>query len=75
MLFMCVPRGGGGQGVRSPLENHKNIEFLRNTSPGPLNFSKLSSQHSMLGHNRHLNGVSLAGRCWPAFKVFGSSLP
>ena len=34
----------------------------------------------MLGHHptakRHLNlnGVSLAGRCWPAYVVFGSSL-
>ena len=43
----------GGQGVRTPLKNHKNIEFLSNTGPDPLNFSKLSSQQSTLGHHRH----------------------
>ena len=32
-------RGGGGQGVRTPLKNHKNIGFLRNTGPDPLKFS------------------------------------
>ena len=48
---------------------------LSNTGPDPLKFSKLPSQHSMLGHHRpasktpfntpakrHLNVVSLAGR-------------
>ena len=40
----------GGQGVRTPPEkNHKNIEFLSNTGPGPLEFSKLPSQHLTLG--------------------------
>ena len=28
--------GGGGQGVRTPLKNHKNTGFLRNTGPDPL---------------------------------------
>ena len=47
--------------------NHKNIEYLNNTGPDPLKFSKLPSQHSTMGHHRHpaerhLNGVSLAGR-------------
>ena len=61
----------GGQGVRTPLKNHNNIEFLSNTGPDPLKFSKLPSQHSTLGHHRHASetpfkGVSLAGR-WPAF--------
>ena len=41
--------GGGGQGVR---KNHKNIGFLSNTGPDPLKITKLSSQHSMLGHHR-----------------------
>ena len=55
-----IQRGGG-------LKNHKNIEFLSNTEPDPLKFSKLPSQHSTLGHHRHasetpLKGVSLAGR-------------
>ena len=29
-------RGGGGQGVRTSLKNHKNIGFLSNTGPDPL---------------------------------------
>ena len=42
--------------------------------------TKLHSQHSMLGHHlptnkTHFSGVSLAGRWWPAWIVFGSSLP
>ena len=48
-------------------KNHKNIEFLSNTGPDPLNFSKLPSQHSTLGHHRQASetpftGVSLASR-------------
>ena len=31
----------------------QNIEFLSNTGPDPLKFSKLPSQHSTLGHHRH----------------------
>ena len=58
------PEGGGGQGA---LENYNNIGFLSNTSPDPLKITKLPIQHPMLGHQqpaseRHLNGVSLAGR-------------
>ena len=45
--------GGGGQGARTPLENHKNIGFLSNTGLEPLKITKLPSQHSMLGHHRH----------------------
>ena len=45
----------GGQGVRTtPLKNHKNIEFLSNTGPDPLKFSKFSklpNQHSTLGNH------------------------
>ena len=29
-------RRGGGQGVRTPLKNYKNIGFLSNTGPDPL---------------------------------------
>ena len=58
----------GGQGIRTPiLKNHKNIEFLSNTGPDPLEFSKLPSQHSTLGYHRQASetpfkGVSLEGR-------------
>ena len=49
------------------IQNHKNIEFLSNTGPDPLKFSKLPSQHSTMGHHRHaretpFKGFSLAGR-------------
>ena len=50
----------------------------KHTSPVPLKITKLPSQHSMLGHQsakHQFNGVSLAGQWWPAFVVFGSSLP
>ena len=30
------PEGGGGQGVRTPLKNLKNIGFSSNTGPDPL---------------------------------------
>ena len=55
----------GGQGVRTPLKNHKNIGFSSNTGPDLLKNRR--SQLSMLGHQRHasetpFNGVSLAGR-------------
>ena len=41
--------------------------FLSNTCLDPINFTKLPSQHSMLGRHRtpakrQLNGVSVAGR-------------
>ena len=55
---LCHPYGvvqeriqRGVQGVRTtPLKKHKNIGFLNNTGPGPLNYQKI--QNSMLGHHR-----------------------
>ena len=44
---------GGGLGVRSPPENHKNIGYLKITGPDPLKITKLPSQHSMLGYHWH----------------------
>ena len=32
--------GGGGQGFLTPLKIHKNIGFLNNTGPDPLQFHK-----------------------------------
>ena len=34
--------GGGGQGVRTPLKNHKNVGFLSNTGPDPLKNHKVA---------------------------------
>ena len=48
--------GGGGVGAGGPdaLKNHKMCCcFFSNTGPDPLKITKLSSQHSMLGHHRH----------------------
>ena len=66
---------GRGQGVRTrppPPKNHQNIGVLSNTGPDPLKITKLPSQYSIwaiigTSAKRHLNGVSLAGRRWPAF--------
>ena len=65
-----------GQGVRKIT---KNIGFLSITGLDPLKITKLPRQHSMLGHHwppakRHLNGVSLVGREWPAFSAILDSL-
>ena len=48
----------GGQGVRTPPppENHKDIGFLSNTGPDPIENHK-ATKHLMLGH--HLKGNSL----------------
>ena len=54
--------GGGEQGVRTPLKNPKNIGFPSNIDPDPVKITKLPSQHSIVGHYRHANNVSLAGR-------------
>ena len=49
----CADPEGGGQGVRTPPEKSQNIGFVSNTGPDPLKITKLSSQHSRLGHHRH----------------------
>ena len=54
--------GGGGAGVRTPLENHKNIGFFSNTDPDPLKITKQPSQHSMLGHHRYASKRPLKWR-------------
>ena len=56
-----IQRGGGGQGVRTPPENHKNIGFPNNSGPDPLKITKLQSQHSMLGHHRPAGEWRFAG--------------
>ena len=58
--------GRGDTGVRTPLENHKNIGFLSNTGPDPLTQSYQASIQCWAiispPAKRHFNGVSLAGR-------------
>ena len=72
----------GGQGVRTPpppLKNHKNIGFLSNMGLDPQKWQSYQASiqcRVTIGTlaKCHLNGVSLAGRWWPAYVVvFGSS--
>ena len=57
-------RGGGGQGVRTPLKNHKNIGFSSNTGWDPLKNRKATKSafnvRPSLAPLR--NTISLAGR-------------
>ena len=66
----------GSRRGSDPLKNRKNIGFLSNTGLDLLKFSKFSKLSeasiqwlAIIGTQakRHLNGVSFAGRCWPAF--------
>ena len=55
-----------------PLKNHKNIGFFSNMGQS---YQASIQCRVIIGTlaNRHLNGVSLVGRWWPAYKVvFGS---
>ena len=60
-------RGGAGGPDPLPLVNHKARGFLSNSCPDPLENHKAtrSAQSEAIivpAPNRHLNGVSLAGR-------------
>ena len=77
----CTEPEKGGQGVRTPLKNHKNIGFLSNTGPDPLKNHKATKPVFNVGppsaHQR--NTIEMAFR-WqandgPLIVVFGSSLP
>ena len=41
------------------MQNHKNIGFPSDTGPDPLKITKLSSEHSMLGHHWHASETPL----------------
>ena len=71
-------RGGGGQGVRTPLKNHKNIGFLSNTGPDPLKNHKATKPTFNVGQSSA--PVSETPFKWradddPFIVVFGSSIP
>ena len=65
--------GGRGQVVRTPnpLKFHRNIGFHSKSGPDPLKKHKTTKLAlNVWATNgtltkRHLNGVLLAGRCWP----------
>ena len=80
LSFICLyPMGGSREGVGSrerfqrgggsgpPLKNHKNIGFLSNTDPHPL------ENHKATKH--HLNGFRWRANDDPLIVVFESSLP
>ena len=55
-----------------PLKNHKTIGFSSTTGTDPLKNHKVTKPALKLAiigmtAKRHLNGVSLAGRCWSAY--------
>ena len=77
-MMYSYARIKGGLGVRAPQKNHKNIGFLSNTCSDPLKITKLSSQHSMLGHHRHASETPFKAfrsqaEDGPLIVVFGSS--
>ena len=75
-IFMAEYMGGsrGGQGIRTPPEKSQNIGFPSNTGPDPgpeksQGYQAIIQCWAIIGTpaKRHLNGVSLAGRCWPTY--------
>ena len=54
----------GGQGVRTPLKNHKNIVNLSNTGPDPLKNNKATKP-----------ALDKENNDGPFIVVFGSSIP
>ena len=69
ILYVRIQWGTGGPDPL-PLKNHKNIGFLSNTGPDPLKNHKATIQcRAIIGTpaKRHLNGVSLVNRRWPAY--------
>ena len=68
---MCMRRSREGQGVRThqPPENLKNSGFLSNMCLDPLKNETNIQCRGIIGppEKRHLNGVSLAARCWSDF--------
>ena len=64
--------GGGGRGSGLPLKNYKNVGSLINTGPDPLKMTKLPSQHSNLGHDRHANKTPFKWQfvCGPMMAAF-----
>ena len=58
---------GGGQRVRTPMKNHKNIGFLSNTGPDPLKNHKATNPAFNVGPSsaRQRNAIQMAFR-WRA---------
>ena len=79
--FRCMPCADpeGGQGVRTPLKNHKIIGFPSNIDRDPLKSQSYQASVQWwtiidTPAKRHFNGVSLMGRWWPILVAFRSPL-
>ena len=57
--FSCGDPEGGGQGVRTPLENHKNTVFLSNTGPDPLKNHKTTKPAFNVGPSSACQGNAI----------------
>ena len=62
----------GGQGVRTPLENHKNIGFFSNTGPDPLKNHKATKPAFNVGPLQHARKTPFKWRFagWPMMAPF-----
>ena len=69
ITYMGGSRGGRGSRLPHPLKITKIYGFLTILVRIPWKTTKLPNQYSILGHHRHLNGVSLACRWLPALVV------
>ena len=74
-MRMCGPREGG-QGIRTPHEKSQKYRVSKEYLSGFPEKHKATKPASMLSHHQHasetpfqlhFNGVSLAGRWWPAY--------
>ena len=79
---MYGSRGGGGMGVWTALNNHKNIGFLCNTSQDPLKSHKATKQAFNVGPSSacQRNAIPSMAFHWratddPFIAVLGSSIP
>ena len=58
--------GGGGQGIQTPLKNHKNIGFCSNNGPDPLKNHKATKTAINDGPSseRQRNAIEMAFYWW-----------
>ena len=64
LLALSLRIQKGGQGVQTPMKNHKNIGFLSNAGLDPLKNQKAAKPAFNVrpsSTRQHLNGVSLTG--------------
>ena len=62
--------GGGGRGSGHSLKKHKNIGFLSNTGPDPINTAIKPAFNVGQSSARQRNAISMVGRWWPVVVVF-----